>query len=138
MNFFKAFKTKQKIWEIADSVIFYGVTYDIPGVLQAMDMFIFPSRFEGLGIVAIEAQAAGLPTICADTIVEEVDITPKFIRVHGWNPNDWADQMMKVVPDCDKRSDCRAEVIDAGYDIRTTVKQLEQFYNNSASQRKGK
>ena len=113
-------------------------TYDIPGVLQVMDMFIFPSRFEGLGIVAIEAQAAGLPTICADTVVEEVDITPKFIRVHGWNPNDWANQMVKIVPDCDKRSDCRAEVIDAGYDIRTTVKQLEQFYNDSASRRKEK
>ena len=134
----QSIQDKAKNMGIADSVIFYGVTYDIPGVLQAMDMFIFPSRFEGLGIVAIEAQAAGLPTICADTIVEEVDITPKFIRVHGWNPNDWANQMVKIVPDCDKRSDCRAEVIDAGYDIRTTVKQLEQFYNDSASRRKEK
>ena len=129
---------KAKNIGIADSVIFYGVTYDIPGILQAMDMFIFPSRFEGLGIVAIEAQAAGLPTICADTIVDEVDITSKFIRVHGWNVNDWADQMLMIVKDIDNRSDCRAEVIKAGYDIRTTVKQLERFYNDSASRRKGK
>lgn len=134
----QSIQDKAKNMGIAESVIFYGVTYDIPGILQAMDMFIFPSRFEGLGIVAIEAQATGLPTICADTIVEEVDITSKFIRVHGWNPNDWADQMLKVVPDCDKRSDCRVEVIDAGYDIRTTVKQLEQFYDDSVSRRKGK
>lgn len=126
---------KVKNMGIADSVIFYGVTYDIPGILQAMDMFIFPSRFEGLGIVAIEAQATGLPTICADTIVDEVNITPKFIRVHGWNLDDWANQMLEVLPDRDNRSDYRVEVTKAGYDIRTTVKQLEQFYKNTVSKR---
>lgn len=132
----QSIQDKAKSMGIADSVIFYGVTYDIPGILQAMDMFIFPSRFEGLGIVAIEAQAAGLPTICADTIVDEVDITSRFIRVHGWNVNDWADQMLMIVKDIDNRSDCRAEVIKAGYDIRTTVRKLEQFYNDSAIRRK--
>ena len=127
---------KAKNIGIADAVIFYGVTYDIPGMLQAMDMFIFPSRFEGLGIVAIESQAAGLPTLCADTIVDEVNITSKFVRVHGWNPSDWADKMNALLLDRDNRTDCKEEVIKAGYDIRTTVKQLEIFYTESISRKR--
>ncbi len=136
-DLFHKMQEKAKNMKISDAVIFYGVTYDIPGMLQAMDMFIFPSRFEGLGIVAIEAQAAGLPTLCADTIVDEVDITSKFVRVHGWNPSDWANKMLSVLPNCDDRTACGDEVKKAGYDIRTTVKQLEEFYMESVSKRKG-
>ncbi len=135
---FQTIQQKTQDMGISDAVVFYGVTHDIPGILQAMDMFIFPSRFEGLGIVAIEAQATGLPTLCADTIVDEVNITQKFIRVHGWGTDEWANKMLSSLSDLDNRSDCNAEVIKAGYDIRTTVKQLEQFYYNSVRKRKGK
>ena len=136
-DLFHKMQEKAKNMKISDAVIFYGVTYDIPGMLQAMDMFIFPSRFEGLGIVAIEAQAAGLPTLCADTIVDEVDITSKFVRVHGWNPSVWANKMLSVLPNCDARTACGDEVKKAGYDIRTTVEQLEEFYTESVRKRKG-
>lgn len=134
----QAMQQKADDMGISDAVIFYGVTYDIPGMLQAMDMFIFPSRFEGLGIVAIEAQASGLPTLCADTIVDEVNVSSRFMRVHGWNADKWADKMTAVSQQKDNRSDCVDEIIKAGYDVATTAKQLEQFYIDSVRKRKGK
>lgn len=60
---------------LSDSVIFYGTTPQVERLLWAMDVFVFPSIFEGLGIAAIEAQAAGLPTICSDGVPQEAFAT---------------------------------------------------------------
>ena len=60
---------------LSDSIMFLGIREDVPRLLQAMDFFVLPSRFEGQPIVAIEAQAAGLYTIVSDTITPEVVIT---------------------------------------------------------------
>ena len=116
--------------DVFDEVIFYGVTHDVRNVLLAMDVFIFPSRFEGLGIAAIEAQANGLLTLCADSIVEEVNVTDRFVRVHGWDSKYWAEQIAKNLKKS-RESDCKQQIIEAGYDIKRTVQQLEDFYIRS-------
>lgn len=116
--------------DVFDEVIFYGVTHDVRKVLLAMDVFIFPSRFEGLGIAAIEAQANGLLTLCADSIVEEVNVTDRFVRVHGWDSKYWAEQIAKNLKKS-RESDCKQQIIEAGYDIKRTVQQLEDFYIRS-------
>lgn len=56
---------------LSDSVVLYGLSDDVPGLMCAMDAFAMPSRFEGLGIVAIEAQGAGLFCLCSDAVPEE-------------------------------------------------------------------
>ena len=66
---------------ISDSVIFYGVSNHVEKLLWVMDAFAFPSRFEGLGIVAIEAQAAGLPLICSDQVPEEAIVSQYAFRL---------------------------------------------------------
>lgn len=124
-------KKLAKALGVFDNVIFYGVTHEVRKVLLAMDVFIFPSRFEGLGIVAIEAQANGLLTLCADSIVEEVNVTDRFVRVHGWDCKHWAEEMIKHF-EKERHSDRRQQVIESGYDIKTTVRQLEDFYVRSA------
>lgn len=50
-------------------------------IYQAMDVFVFPSLFEGLGIVAIEAQAAGVPIVCSEGLPPETDITPIYQKL---------------------------------------------------------
>ena len=60
---------------LMDAVIFYGTSGEVERLMWAMDVFAFPSVFEGLGIVAIEAQAAGLPTICSTAIPPEVAVS---------------------------------------------------------------
>jgi glycosyltransferase involved in cell wall biosynthesis len=68
---------KQQIHEklIEDNVIFTGVRKDIPELLSAFDVLVFPSLYEGLPNTVIEAQATGLPCIISDTITREVNIT---------------------------------------------------------------
>jgi glycosyltransferase involved in cell wall biosynthesis len=65
---------------IADRVVFTGARADIPALMQAMDVFVFPSHHEGLGLVLLEAQASGLPCMLAEAIPEEVDVVPSLIH----------------------------------------------------------
>ena len=60
--------------DLGDSVRFINVTKQVENYMQAMDVFVFPSIFEGLGIVLIEAQASGLPCIVSENIQKEADI----------------------------------------------------------------
>lgn len=60
---------------LKENVMFLGIRSDIPELLQAMDVFLFPSLFEGFGIVALEAQAAGIPTVVSNRIPIECKVT---------------------------------------------------------------
>lgn len=52
--------------------MFLGIRSDVNEIMQAMDVFVLPSRFEGLGIVLIEAQAAGLPCVTSKNVVPDI------------------------------------------------------------------
>lgn len=112
---------------LEDKVILLGERNDVNNILQAMDIFIFPSMFEGLGIVSIEAQAAGLITICSENIPEEADVTRLFIRL---NLNDdkkiWIDKVKKNVNY--KRINCIDDLRKNGYDAKNIAKSLESIY----------
>ena len=60
---------------LSENIIFMGTRRDIPECLSAMDLFVFPSLFEGMPNTVIEAQAAGLPCLIADTITPEANVT---------------------------------------------------------------
>ena len=64
-------KNKVERLGLSSNVVFFGITNEIPDILQAIDVFVLPSRFEGLGIVAVEAQAAALKTFVADVVPAE-------------------------------------------------------------------
>lgn len=84
---------------ISKNVVFTGVRSDIPRLmLGAMDLFLFPSFFEGLGIVLVEAQAAGLPCLCSEVIPEEADVVPALIRRMSLfkSPYEWAQAALEM------------------------------------------
>ncbi len=60
---------------LTDKMLFLGSRSDVPALMQAMDVFVFPSHYEGLGLVAIEAQAAGLKTTASEAITQEAQVT---------------------------------------------------------------
>jgi glycosyltransferase involved in cell wall biosynthesis len=65
---------------IADRTVFAGARADVPKLLShAMDVFVFPSHHEGLGVAVVEAQAAGLPCVIADHLPSEIDLVPELI-----------------------------------------------------------
>lgn len=111
-----------------DSVRFLGVRKDIPQLLQAADVFVFPSRFEGLPVTMIEAQAAGLPCIKSDTITDECVVTDLVQSLPLGDPEVWADAILAVkgTPRTDRLADIQAN----GYDIGAAAKKLERFYLN--------
>lgn len=122
-------RAHEKVCEfgLQDHVRFLGMRTDVNELMQAMDCFILPSRFEGLPNVGIEAQAAGLPCFFADTITSESGITDltHFISLDS-SPEEWAEKITTTIPV--KRKDMSKEIIGAGYDIKEQTKHIETFY----------
>lgn len=124
----KKIKDKAKKLGILSSIKFMGILSNVNECMQAMDVFVFPSLYEGLGIVTIEAQAAGLKCIVADTIPREAFIT-KYIESVSLKASseNWADVILKYSNGYE-RKDMHIEVGNAGYNIKEISNNLEKFY----------
>ena len=112
---------------IAEHVHFLGVRSDVAGLMQAMDVFVFPSLYEGLGIALIEAQTAGLPCVASDTIPHEAYLTDLVDSESLSAPAEkWAEKILekRAIP----RTDRRAEIATHGFDITTEAVKLQEFY----------
>ena len=122
-------KAKQKVKELnlVENVRFLGIRNDVPDLMQAMDCFILPSRFEGLPLVGIEAQTSGLWCYFSDVITNEIRITDltNFISLNN-SPEIWAKKIIKNKNY--KRRDASKEIIKAGYDINIEIKKMQKFY----------
>ena len=80
-------------------MIFAGSRGDVPQLLKAaIDVFVFPSRYEGLGLAAVEAQAAGVPCVIADVIPPEVEVLPELVHWQSLYdpPTAWAATVDRV------------------------------------------
>lgn len=112
---------------LQDSVIFTGVRSDVNHLLQAMDAFLFPSFFEGLGITVIEAQAAGLPVFASTAVPQETNITDLIHYLPLTDGEEiWANEIAKIAEQKIPR-DLQIGVRD--YDIKNTVETLMNIYN---------
>lgn len=111
-----------------NTVHLLGARTDIPRLLQAGDVFAFPSRFEGMPVTMIEAQASGLPCIKSDTITEKCVVTGLVQSLPIDDPKVWAEAILarKGQP----RSDALADIQTSGYDITTAADKLTRFYLN--------
>ena len=123
-------KNKVKSLNIESQVFFLGLKDDIPKYLHAMDAFVFPSLFEGLGIVAIEAQAAALKIFASDAVPQEANITEYFNYIPL---KESAEEWARKILECKNgyiRKDCSNEIIKSGYDIKEVAKSIEDIYTN--------
>ena len=118
---------------IAEHVRFLGVRSDVADLMQAMDVFVFPSLYEGLGLVLIEAQAAGLPCVVSDTIPREAYLTDLVTAEKlSSSVEAWAEKILakRAIP----RIDRRAEIAAHDFDITTEAVKLQEFYINAYEQ----
>ena len=108
---------------IGDSVVFAGIRSDIPGILSAMDVFLFPSLYEGMPNTVIEAQACGLPCIVSDCITKEAKITNlvEYIPLSA-SAKEWAEAV--VCHHIGERSDTHNELSVQKYDINESVERF--------------
>ena len=114
---------------IRDSVIFLGVRSDIFDLLSAMDVFLLPSRFEGLALIMIEAQANGIPAVCSSFVTQELGLQPNvlFIPERDYeNTEAWCSTLENAL-DIGRIEDVTL-LTQAGFDIRQEAKKLEKIY----------
>lgn len=122
-------KMEEKVQSLglADHVLFTGIHSDVPDLLQAMDVFVFPSHYEGFGIVAIEAQASGLPCVISDSIPNDCDLTDLVTRVSlTQSANTWAEKILAVAHLL--RKDMYQEIAAGGYTITENAEWLQNYY----------
>lgn len=126
-------QAKVQTMGIAEHIRFLGARSDVADLMQAMDVFVFPSLYEGLGIVLIEAQAAGLPCVVSDTIPQEAYLTDLVVAEDLSSlPEKWVDKILEKRNF--SRTDRRAEIATHGFDITTEAVKLQEFYINAYEQ----
>ena len=119
---------KVKDLGLEDSVKFLGVREDVEKVVQAFDVFLLPSLFEGLPVTMVEAQAAGLPCVISDKVPIQCDITGnvKVVSLED-APEKWAEVIDDVLINF-KKKDTYETIVNAEFDIKENAKWLKDFY----------
>lgn len=136
-NLQKTIKKQVKDLGIENSVLFLGSRSDVNCLMQAMDIFLFPSLFEGLGIVAVEAQASGLPVFASDVVPKEAAITELFHSISlSSSPKIWAKKIVEASNNMTRR-DRSKDIMDSGYDIRANTEWITNYYFESQSPKYG-
>ena len=112
---------------IADKVKFLGFRDDRNRIMQAMDSFVFPSFHEGLSVVLIEAQAAGLPVFVSDSTTTEVSFSPEiqFLSLKK-AAGEWAEAVLEKKQVA--RRDMTDDIAEAGFEINTMIGNLYKMY----------
>ena len=140
-------RTKEQVHQegLEEDVLFAGKRGDVAACYQAMDLFLFPSIFEGLPGVVVEAQASGLPCLISDVItkmaaptelVEQMDI--------GRDAADWAKEIIAIIKsraggDTIRRGEDSMEAVGvlrgSGFDAQVQAKSWERFYTGSGKKK---
>lgn len=123
----KSIEQKVKEKKIEKDVIFIGNSYNVNDFYQAMDIFVFPSLFEGLGIALIEAQSNGLKCFTSKgTVPKEADISnnTEYISLNN-KPQEWCDAIIQTKIERDENY---FNQLDKKYDINIAAKKLEKIY----------
>lgn len=119
---------------LQNKVMFLGNRHDVAELYQAMDVFLMPSLFEGLGIVGVEAQAAGTPIVCTDTLPMEINVSPLIYRLSLERPaGEWADMVIKAADNSQRHKNMKPYIVEANYDMDTLAKRMQTFYLEKAA-----
>jgi glycosyltransferase involved in cell wall biosynthesis len=111
---------------------FAGERSDVAAIMESLfDLLLFPSRYEGLGLVVLEAQCAGIPSLVSDVVPAEATVIPPLVRRESLDapPDAWADQALEMLkgPRYD-RGRALATVRGSRFDIAENVRQLTDLY----------
>lgn len=124
-------KQQAHLLDIEEKVLFLGRRNDVNLLLSAMDIFVFPSLYEGLSVTAVEAQCAGLPCIVSEGLTEDTVIMECFWRFSlEKTPGEWAEKILEIEKNLHNISDndkIRKRMIEMGFDIQTEAERVYQL-----------
>ena len=128
-------KEKVNNLNLSDSVVFLGQREDANELYQAMDLFLFPSLYEGLGMVLIEAQASGLPCVCSTEVPKIAKVTENLYFISLSNSSkDWANSILSIYKKYYRKNESE-EIKKYEYDIVEEAKKLEKKYKQLLSRK---
>lgn len=119
-------KEKVESLGLTSSVLFLGRRSDVPRLFQAMDCFVLPSRFEGLPIVGIEAQAAGLPCLFSTCITSETSQIKTLSAFVDLECHKWTHLILSIKTF--KRTNVDKKLILSDYNLDNAIRKNEQYY----------
>ena len=119
-------KQKVKECQLEHAVKFLGLRDDVERILQAMDVFVFPSLYEGLPVTLVEAQAVGIPCVVSSEITKEISIASniKFLPL-SQSAEKWAGECLKN--NQKEKNTCNL-IKSAGFDIKKNAEWLIEQY----------
>ena len=127
-------REKARALGVQDKVLFLGQMANVNEWYQAMDCFALPSLFEGLPVVGVEAQAAGLPCFFSDHVTDEILLSPDACRVSlGASDEDWAQKILAAKGSKADRTAGADTVRRAGFDIHQEGRKLQAIYLDMAA-----
>lgn len=114
-----------------EDVIFTGMVSNVNDYLQAMDVFVFPSLWEGLPLALVEAQASGLPCIVSSNVTTDAKCTENADYMDlAEGAEAWARKALAVSENLPDRTDVIDEIRRSGYDIWSEAQKLRRIYLN--------
>lgn len=119
-------KQEIKHLNLKQKVKMLGARNDIPNILNAADVFLFPSKWEGLPVTVVEAQAAGLPCFVSDKITKEVGISElvQFLPI-----DEGVEVWINAIQKADlSRKNVQDKIVQSGFDIKQSMEWLTDFY----------
>ncbi len=118
---------------VKGSVVFTGKRNDVPSLLSAFDVFVLPSKYEGVPYSVIEALASGLPCVISDSITKCVSSERTFYEDLEKSFQTWAERILSVSKKFENRI-FTDEVKMLGFDIENEAKKMEKLYLNLLSE----
>ena len=112
-----------------NKILMLGTRHDVRNLMFMSDVFLFPSLYEGLPMVLVEAQATGLPCLIADNISDEILLTDFIKKANIKLPvTRYAGKALNMLDYNDNREEAYTLVKKAGYDVTNTISQMEKIY----------
>lgn len=117
---------KQK--NLTDDVIFTGAVSNVQDYLQAMDVFLLPSKYEGAPVALIEGQASGLPCVVSENVPSDVALSDLVVSLSlETSPNEWAKSILEVSLKIVRQSRYK-DFEEKGYAVESTAQFLQEIY----------
>lgn len=125
----KMLEEKVAALNLKDKVIFSGSVCNVQDYLNAMDVFAFPSLYEGMPLSILEVQANGLPCVISDTVPPDVFLTD---LIHPLSLNDSKNKWIETIVSVQRNNmkDYPQELKYAGFDLETAMKKVYSIYEN--------
>ena len=115
--------------KVRDKIKFVGIRNDINRILQAFDLFVFPSLHEGLPVSLIEAQGAGLPCVISENISKEVDLGCNLVEFLPLNNKEiWVKRINNIAEQKTVRKAYSTVITEQGFNISETAQKIEDYY----------